>query len=73
VASNDTVITKSQIISILTESAEKIDEKDAKLYLKELCSSGSGNFSGEVLLLDFLQSMQDFSSNNNFCIAQYCK
>lgn len=70
---NDVVIRKSQIISILTESAEKIDEKDAKLYLKELLN-GCGNFSEEIPLFELLHAMQDSSSGNNgLCITESCK
>lgn len=71
--SHDIIISKSQIISILTESAEKIDEKDAKLYLKELFSNGSGNFVEEIPLSEFLLAVQNCSSINSFCITQSCK
>lgn len=70
VPSQETIIGKSQLISILTESAEKIDEKDAEFYVKELFRSGSGKLVEEIPLSDFLHAMTRIVGNNNLCVAQ---
>lgn len=33
---DDCEVEKSRLVAVLTESAEKIDEKDAEMYLKEM-------------------------------------
>ena len=48
--SADFVISKPQLVTILTESAEKIDEKDAELYLKEIFRSNNGKPIEEISL-----------------------
>jgi Ca2+-binding EF-hand superfamily protein len=48
-------ITKSHLISILTESGEKIDMKDADRYLKEIFQTDKGNNVEEFSIEDFLQ------------------
>ena len=65
-SSNAIDISRSQLVSILTESAEKIDEKDAKFYLNEI-------FCGKVLdkfpLSEFLHLVQHFGGINNICMG----
>jgi Ca2+-binding EF-hand superfamily protein len=70
VSSKDIIIGKSQLISILTESAEKIDEKDAEFYFNELFRNGSGKLIEEISLSDFMHAITKTAGNNNFCIAQ---
>lgn len=70
VSSQDIVIDKSQLISILIDSGEKIDEKDAEFYLKELFRNGSGKLVDEISLLDLMHAMTRITSNNNLCVAQ---
>ena len=70
VLSTNISINRSQLVSILTESAEKIDEKDAKLYLNEIFCNGSGKFTDEFPLSEFLHSVQHFGGGNNICMAK---
>lgn len=57
VSSNEIDITKSQIVAILTESAEKVDEKEAELYLKELWNVKQMSFSDTITLSIFLEKI----------------
>jgi Ca2+-binding EF-hand superfamily protein len=66
--SEDIVIKKSDLISILTESAEKIDEKDADLYLKQIFRGGNENFVEEISLSNFMQQIMKININSG-CIA----
>lgn len=66
VACSDIIVDKSQLISILTESAEKIDEKDAEFYLKELFR---GKVNEEVSLFLLIDAMTRIVGNNNLCAA----
>lgn len=56
VSSNEIDVTKSQIVAILTESAEKVDEKEAELYLKELWNVKQMSFSDSITLSHFLDN-----------------
>ncbi|CAO1310660.1 unnamed protein product [Diamesa hyperborea] len=55
VSSNEIDVTKSQIVAILTESAEKVDEKEADLYLGELWNVKQMSFSDTITLSIFLE------------------
>lgn len=46
------VVKKSQLVTLLTETAEKVDEKDAEMYLKEFFHNSS-----EIPLKDFMDKM----------------
>lgn len=70
VSSQNVIIGRSQLISILTESAEKIDEKDADCYCKEIFRNESGKLVDEIPLLDFMHAITKTASNSSFCIAQ---
>lgn len=48
------IVKKSNLISILTESAERIDVKDADLHLKEIFRDEHGKFVDEMTLDDLL-------------------
>lgn len=48
-------ITKSNLVAILTESAERIGEKDAEIYLKEIFRSNNEKIIEEFSMEDFLQ------------------
>lgn len=64
-AKEDDVVTKSQLVAILTESAEKVDEKDALSYLKELLRNRNGKAIEEISLSDFaMLFMKDISNDN---------
>lgn len=52
--STSIVVTKPNLIQILTESAEKVDTKDADLYLKEIFRDENGKLADELTLDDFL-------------------
>lgn len=56
VSTNEIDVTKSQIVAILTESAEKVDEKEAELYLKELWNVKQMSFSDPITLSHFLDN-----------------
>lgn len=70
VSSQNVIIGKSQLISILTESAEKIDEKDADFYCKEILRNESGKLIDEIPLSEFMHAITKTGSSNSFCIAQ---
>lgn len=57
VSSNEIDVTKSQIVAILTDSAEKVDEKEAELYLKELWNVRQMNISDITTLSHFLENI----------------
>lgn len=56
VPSNEIDVKKSQIVAILTESAEKVDEKEAELYLKELWNVRQTSFSDTTTMSHFLEN-----------------
>ena len=53
------VLSKDQLLFLLTETAEKVDEKDAEIYLKEFFRN-----SKEIPLTDFMQRISKFSNRN---------
>ena len=55
--SNTIDVTKSQIVAILTESAEKVNEKEAELYLQELWNVKQMNFCDKITLSHFLNNL----------------
>lgn len=70
VSSNAINISRSQLVSILTESAEKIDEKDANFYLNEIFGNGFGKLTDKFPLSEFLHLVQHFGGINNICMVQ---
>lgn len=61
----DVVVKKSQLIALLTESAEKIDEKDAEIYVKEVFRSLNGKFVEEIPLSEFAFQVTTTVENYN--------
>lgn len=48
------IVRKSNLLPMLTESAEKIDTKDADLHLKEIFVNELGKAVDELAMSDFL-------------------
>lgn len=55
-------VNKKQLISVLTETAEKIEEKDAEMYLKEFFRN-----SNDVSLTDFMHQITKFRDGKFGC------
>jgi Ca2+-binding EF-hand superfamily protein len=56
VSSTDIKITRESLVSLLTESAEKVDVKDAETYIKELFQ-GCYKLVNEISLSDFINNV----------------
>lgn len=67
-SSVDININKLELISALTESGEKIEEKDAEMYLNELFRNRDNKFINEISLSDFMHHLTTLSLNKR-CLA----
>ena len=63
IPSSDVSITKDNLMKILTETAEKVDAKDAELYIEKIYQ-GLDKSKNKISLSDFLNNSLNLNENN---------
>lgn len=64
--STSIIVRKSNLLPILTESAERIDAKDADLHFKEIFRDEQGKLVDELSLDDFLVTLNSHSRSHYY-------